>query len=156
MQVFSNPCCEAFQYAMDLLFCPFLKTNQFVVQFQSFQRLEKQGRATGTGSVHDSRQFFAIFYPNRNHKPFVPDCNNLILNRLRGAVPLQDPPQTLVQSVSQDTDFITDAFEQRAGMVIHFAVRGNLASEGRNQSAYFRKGSRNVGGKRSLLDASTQ
>src|SRR5262245_20585776 len=59
-QAFSNLRCKTSQNVLNLLLCTFFKTNQFVVQFQSFQWFEEQRRTTGTRPVNDTGQFLAI------------------------------------------------------------------------------------------------
>src|SRR4029453_2114490 len=54
-QAFTNLRCEASQNVLDLLLCTFFKTNQFVVQFQSFQGFEEERRTAGTRPVNHTR-----------------------------------------------------------------------------------------------------
>src|SRR6185295_8848703 len=72
VQAFSDLRCETSQNVLDFLLCPFLKTNQFVVQFQSFQRLKEERSSAGTRAMDNSRQLLAILNPDRNHKPLIP------------------------------------------------------------------------------------
>src|SRR4030095_13512269 len=110
-QSFSDTRCEASQNVLDLLLCTFLKTNQFVVQFQSFQGFEKERRTTGTRPMNHPAQFLAILDPDGNHKPFIPKGDDLVLNRMGSGVSLQNLPQCLVQTVPQDIDFVSNTLE---------------------------------------------